>query len=295
MKKFVLVLLLISFGANAALQVTSYNIRNYDKKGLGTDKVELVKILKSLNSDLIAVEEIYNNKSFEKLVYKYFPNHGLVLSRCGGGGKQNVGFLYRKDKLTLLKTEEISKLADPNGTISTNGCASLRPAFLGFFAQRYSKKKFVAIAVHLKAGSGSKNYAKRAVQYKYLEKILRELKNAGHRDVLVMGDFNTTGYQHKDQDYRNFNKMLANSGTQTSVGNIRCTSYWGGKIPRDDIEEPSVLDHVVHTSNFMNMKLTDSYVGTHCKKANCQEVYNSTLGNSYMNVSDHCPVTAKFE
>jgi endonuclease/exonuclease/phosphatase family metal-dependent hydrolase len=285
----------MSFGAHAALQVTSYNIRNYDKKGEGTDKVELIKILKSLNSDLIAVEEIYNNVSFEKLVQKFLPNHALVLSRCGGGGKQNVGFLYRKDKLKLNKLVEESKISDPSGTVTSYGCASLRPALLGFFTQIKSNKNFVAVAVHLKAGSGSKNYSKRAWQYRFLGKMVRELRLAGHKDVLVMGDFNTTGFDDKDADYKNFYKMLNQSGTETASTNIECTSYWRGKKPSDDIEEPSVLDHVVHNSNFLNMKLIDSYVGAHCKLAACQETYNSTLGNSYSNISDHCPVTAKFE
>lgn len=295
MKKFVLGFLLISFSAHAAMQVTSYNIRNFDKKGEGTDKVELIKILKSLGSDLIAVEEIYNNESFENLVLKHFPKHAFVLSRCGGGGKQNVGFLYRKDKLILNKLVEESKISDPSGTVTSYGCASLRPALLGFFTEIESNKKFVAVAVHLKAGSGSKNYAKRAWQYKFLGKMVRELRLAGHKDILLMGDFNTTGFDNKDQDYKNFSRMLNLSGTETASKNIKCTSYWRGKNTSDDIEEPSVLDHVVHNSNFLNMKLTESYVGAHCKLANCQEVYNSTLGTSYMDVSDHCPVTARFE
>lgn len=297
MKKLLLLTLvmLVSISSFAALQVTSYNIRNFDKKGEGTDKVELVRILKSLNSDLIAVEEIYNNPSFEKLVQKYLPEYDLVLSRCGGGGKQNLGFLYRKDRLTLTNTIEESKISDPSGLATDYGCGSLRPAFLGFFTQRHSKKKFVAIAVHLKAGSGSKSYSKRAWQYKYLVKMLRELRLAGHRDVLVMGDFNTTGFDRKDKDYRNFTNMLSHSGTLTASEDIECTSYWGGSNQGDDIEEPSTLDHVVYNTSFMNMNLVDSYVGAHCKKAKCQEVYNSTLGRTYMDVSDHCPVTARFE
>jgi len=294
-KKFVLGFFVVSLNIHAALQVTSYNIRNYDKKGEGTDKVELVKILKSLDSDLIAVEEIYNNESFEKLVLKYFPDHALVLSRCGGGGNQNVGFLYRKDKLTLNKVIEESKISDPSGMATSYGCSSLRPALLGFFTQIETKKHFVAIAVHLKAGSGAKNYRKRAWQYRFLGKMVRELRLAGHADVLVMGDFNTTGFDDKDQDYKNFSKMLNTSGTETASANIQCTSYWRGKIANDDIEEPSVLDHVVHNSNFLNMKLADSFVGSHCKLASCQETYNSTLGTSYLDVSDHCPVTARFE
>lgn len=294
-KKLILLLLSICLNANASFQVSAFNIRNYDKNGENTDKKELVKIIESLDSDLISIEEIYNNTSFEKLVKSSLPNYALSLSRCGGGGKQNIGFLYRKDRLELLNTAEDTRLADPYGTVSTYGCGSLRPGYLGFFMDKETEKKFVAMTVHLKAGSGSQNYAKRAIQYNLLTKITRELRLAGHNDILIMGDFNTTGFDAKDDDYKNFSSMLTKSGTDTASKNLKCTSYWSGENHNDDIEEPSTLDHIVYSGNLLGLKLKEAKVSTHCQKANCEEVYNSVLGVSYESVSDHCPVTAKFE
>ena len=294
-KKLTLLVCLFVINSYASLKITSFNIRNFDKKGEGTDKVELVKILQDLQSDVIAVEEIYNNSSFENLVRKNLPDYKLVLSRCGGGGQQNLGFLYNDQKVELVKSVEDSKISDPEDIMAQYGCGSLRPAMLGFFKDRNSKKEFVAIAVHLKAGSGSKNYAKRWKQYNYITKMIRSLRLANNKDVIVIGDFNTTGYDKRDQDYTKFVQMLSSSGTSTASDQVACTSYWGGKDHNDGIEEPSVLDHIVYTKSFMGMKLRSVSIGTHCQVADCKETYNSVLGRSYEAVSDHCPLSAHFE
>lgn len=283
-------LLLLSISAHAKLQITTFNIRNYDKKSERTDKKALSHIFKDLNSDIIATEEIYNNESFKKFVASELPAYELVLSKCGGGGSQNIGFVYKKSVLTLERLVEDEKIADLGGIIGY-GCSSLRPALLGFFKENGTDRRFVAIALHLKAGSGSRNYEKRSRQYSYILKMIRELRLAGHKNIIVLGDLNTTGWGKNNQDERNFLTLLNKSGTQTTSRNLQCTSYWSGRNQNDDLEEPSVLDHIVHTSE---MKMEKTYVGAHCKVAKCKEVYNSVLGNTYSNVSDHCPVTAVF-
>lgn len=295
MKKFAWLILIVCFGANASLKVSAFNIRNFDKNGEGTNKYELENIIQGLNSDLISIEEIYNNNSFESFVNKKLPEYKLVLSRCGGGGQQNLGFIYKPQRFDLLKVDEDSRIADPGGLVPSYGCGSLRPAMIGFFHDKVTGKNLVAITVHLKAGSGSRNYAKREKQYKLLVKIIRNLRLAGHKDILVMGDFNTTGFDSKDVDYRNFSNLLSQTGTDTISKDLACTSYWSGENQHDDIEEPSTLDHIVYSQNLLGLKLAKVSTGTHCKKAKCQEVYDSVLGSSYESVSDHCPISAEFE
>lgn len=295
MKKILLLCCFVALNSYASLKISAYNIRNFDKKGLGTDKYELLNIINQMDSDVIAVEEIFNNSSFQKFVNKNLPEYSLVLSNCGGGGQQNLGFLYKREKVELTKQVEDASIASPDDIVPQYGCGSLRPAMLGFFKERKSKKEFVAVAVHLKAGSGSKNYAKRWKQYNYLVKMVRSLRLAQNKDIVILGDFNTTGYDLRDQDYVKFNHMLTTAGAKTASEKIACTSYWTGNDYNDDIEEPSTLDHIVYTNNFMGYQLKSVSVGAHCKVANCQQVYNSVLGRSYEAVSDHCPVTALFE
>lgn len=297
-KKFILFFLFISvfaFNSYASLKFSTFNIRNFDKKGSATDKSELLKIINQMDADIIAIEEIYNNQSFEKFVSKYLEDYKLLLSRCGGGGDQNLGFLYRVNKVELINQIEDAAIAALGGVVPQYGCSSLRPAMLGFFKERQTGKEFVAVSVHLKAGSGTRNYAKRWKQYDYIVQMVRSLRLSKNNNIIIMGDFNTTGYDAKDSDFIKFNKMLSSSGTQTASENIGCTSYWSGRIYNDDIEEPSILDHIVYSNNFLGYQLKSVTVGSHCQVARCQQVYESVLGRSYEAVSDHCPVTAHFE
>jgi endonuclease/exonuclease/phosphatase family metal-dependent hydrolase len=293
-KRTLCFLLLLSFSAQAKFKISTFNIRNYDKKSEHTDKKALSSILNDLNSDLIATEEIYNNDSFVKFIDQEMPDYNLVLSRCGGGGSQNIGFVYKKSSLVLEKLIEDAAIADLSG-VTSYGCSSLRPALLGFFKEVVSQKKFVAIALHLKAGSGKRNFAKRNRQYKYILKMIRELRLAGHKNIIVLGDLNTTGWGKGNEDERNFLNLLSKSGTKTTSSELSCTSYWSGRNQNDDLEEPSILDHIVHSPDFMGLSMESTYVGAHCKAAKCKQVYDSVLGSTYSNVSDHCPVTAIFE
>lgn len=281
--------LLLLFGLSAhALKISTYNIRNFDKSGYETNKPLLKKIISNLDADLLAVQEIHNERSFRKFVKVALRDYGLLLSKCGGSGRQKLGFLYKRSKLKLTKTIEDSRLSQA----FRNSCGSLRPAMVAVFEENNSQN-FAAVAVHLKAGSGSRNYARRANQYKTVAKIIKELKEKGLKRVVALGDFNTTGFDHRDRDYRNFTEFLDASASSTSAHKVSCTSYWRGRDYNDGIEEASTLDHIVYTDTFGRpQKLA---VGAHCKKANCRDANYYDLGESYKSVSDHCPVSATFK
>jgi len=294
------VVLLLSFNATASLTFSSYNIRNFAKTANSTDMVQLKTIIKGLNADVISVQEIYNSRAFTKFVSKNFTDYKVVLTKCGGGGQQQLGFMYRPSKVKLVNFIEDARIATTDGLVSPYGCASLRPAAVAFFEtiseiEYRNAKKFVAIGLHLKAGSRSNSYKKRWFQYRTLLKMIRELRLSGHKEIIALGDFNTTGFDKKNEDFKQFKDMLNKSGTVTASDRIACTSYWSGKTQNDDIEEPSTLDHIVHNGYFLKMLPTKTEVAAHCRKAACQKVYNSALGSSYETVSDHCPLTVTFE
>lgn len=108
-----------------------------------------------------------------------------------------------------------------------------------------------------------------------------------------MGDFNTTGYTPKNEDFSRFNDMLDQSGMWTASENFACTSYWTG-ADADPAESPSVLDHIV-MSNAMASNIESTQVGAHCQKLSCAAVTAEELGLSYAKVSDHCPVQVTFK
>lgn len=264
----------------------------FDSKPGTTNKKELVKILNDLDFDFLTVEEIVNAGSFTNLIERNFRDHKLLLSRCGGGGKQKLGFIYNKSKFQLINFYEDDSLSDTR--TSDDGCGRLRPALVGIFKEKKTNKKFVMIGVHLKAGGSPSSYAQREEQYKTLKSIIRSFKRKRIYDVVVMGDFNTTGYVHRDEDYSNFRDLLSDVRLNTSATKLDCTSYWSGMNTQDDIEESSILDHIVYPDRFLNYSRARVEVHSHCAKVRCSNVSDRELGKSYEEVSDHCPVITTF-
>lgn len=278
------------FSATAGLNIGTYNIRNFDKPGSHTNKKLLKENILKASPDLLAVEEIFNHSSFKSFVAKELKGYSVALSNCGGGGSQKLGFIYRSSKLKLKRSYEDRRLT----SAFDNGCGSLRPAYVGVFEDLESQKDFVAIAVHLKAGSGSRNFERRATQYSHIKDMFAEFEAEGHDAIVAMGDFNTTGYDHRNQDYRNFQRLLSSAGASTSAQEVACTSYWSGADYNDGIEEASTLDHVVYNRGFASFGSPKVELGGHCAKARCEDVYEDVLGEGYQTVSDHCPVTVSF-
>jgi endonuclease/exonuclease/phosphatase family metal-dependent hydrolase len=292
---FVILFLLVG-QSYASLKITSYNIRTFGKDGETTNTRELKKIIKDLRSDIIGVQEIVNSRSFHSFIRSNFKNYNVVLSKCGGGGKQKLGFVYDKTKLKLIKHIEDDSISDPQvDKVRGGDCdASLRPLMLGFFQEIKTKRKLLVIGVHLKAGGSERSFAKRAVQYKMLKDIYKSYE-AKYKNIIVLGDFNTTGYDDRNIDYDRYMSMVSGMRASDITRKISCTAYWGGEIWDDEIEEPSILDHILISRNLQRGKVTGVRVDAHCKRVNCAEAEVSELGTSYESVSDHCPISATIQ
>ena len=298
MKLFTILLcsLFIQISAQAARKITTYNIRMFESKKTPTNKKELTKVLKSLKFDVLAVEEIVNGVSFKKLIAKKFPGYKTILTKCGGSGRQKIGFVYNPLKVKMIKSYEDNRLSDPGVVVGEFGCGTLRPALVGMFQELKTRKKFVVIGVHLKAGGNEGSYAKREKQYDILKRMVAELKRANHRNVIILGDFNTTGYNDSDSDYVKFNDMLSASRTKSVSEKLDYTAYWSGHDRTDKEEEASILDHIVYTRGFLGYKAVSAKVATHCAKVRCDNTpAPEELGIHYKEVSDHCPVIATFK
>ncbi|MCO4753633.1 MAG: endonuclease/exonuclease/phosphatase family protein [Bacteriovoracaceae bacterium] len=285
--KYMTILLFVALSAHA-FKAGTFNIRNFDKSGSSTNKVLLEQMIEDMDADLLAVQEILNHRSFRSFVESKLEAYELVLSNCGGGGGQKLGFLYKRSALKLISVEEDKRVSQ---ALSRTGCGSLRPALVAIFEDNNSKR-LGAISLHLKAGGGKRNISRRATQYKSVSSIIFDLEDKGIDRIVAMGDFNTTGYDLKNADYHNFLNLLSRTQSTTTAEAIECTSYWKGKSYSDGIEEASTLDHIVYSKSFGTPKSIS--VGSHCEKVGCRDVYEEQLGESYKSVSDHCPVSATF-
>ena len=129
-------------------------------------------------------------------------------------------------------------------------------------------------------------------QHKVIHNILKKLRKSGHRNIMLMGDLNTTSYLSGNDVYEDFAEFVRESGMQDFSEEINCTSYWTGEDRNDNKHERSLLDHVMISNELADqIQYADVEVLSHCRKVSCgKKVPTKSLGLTYEEVSDHCPV-----
>ena len=287
MKFAVLLTLFFSLNGWAKWSVSTYNIRNFDRDpDAGTvDLTELGKIIKDIKSDVMAFEEVVNATAFDNLIKKNLPGYVYEMSKCGGFGKQNLAVVYNPKVFQLVgRTEDMSFSGKPQG------CGSLRPVLLVTLKNIQSGESFTFGAVHLKAGGDDRAFKQRWEQYNKLQSLSKTYTKT---NLILLGDFNTTGYNIKDTDYVRFESFISSSGLRTMSEDIGCTNYWSGNLGGEEYQS-SILDHIVLQDK--NVASVESVrVGSHCSRTECRPAIPSDLGLSFEKVSDHCPVQVSFK
>jgi len=290
-----LALIIPSLSFAASLTIGTYNIRNFDyddRYHIKTNKSELAKIIKETGVDLMAVQEINNTSEFGAFVDAQFDDFDSALSECGGAHGQRLGFMFNTKKLKLISFDEDLALSNPGQRGACNGGS--RPAAIALFEKIDTKQKFYAVSVHLKSGGQNASIIKRNKQFNEIQKILQTLQsNSGVKDFVVAGDMNTTNYNVRGSDYKTLQSLTTAIGATDLSKSLPCTAYWWGGSD-DGIETPSILDHVLVSSGLIKTALQPK-VGGHCAAVSCQEMPEASLGMSYSNVSDHCPVSAQIQ
>lgn len=286
-------LLILSFALTPLLSwadftVTTYNIRNFDydaRSNARTNKSELSKILISLQSGIIAVQEIVNANEFKQFVARQMPQYDVHISRCGGSGKQKLGVVIDRNLYKVNSVKEDSRLSD-----SSSCNSGLRPAYIVNVTEIATSTNFDLIIVHLKAGGKQSNADVRYRQYQILSEILNEMKRNGKENFVILGDFNTTDFNLRNQNYQRFIDFIDLNDLINPTAELECSSYWWGGID-DGLEYSSLLDHVViSTTLYKIFNKTAISNEAHCKKLDCRISDSEDLGLSFLQVSDHCPI-----
>jgi endonuclease/exonuclease/phosphatase family metal-dependent hydrolase len=288
MKITLFCLLFVSTQVWAKWSVSTFNIRNFDKDPSAgqTNLAELQKVINFAKSDVMAFEEVVNVTAFKSLMAVTLPDYKYEISSCGGFGKQQLALAYDPKVFTWVSSAEDRTFSGP----SASACGSLRPLFLVTLEQKTTKKLFVFGVAHLKAGGDARAFSQRWDQYKKLKKIAATHET---KDLILLGDFNTTGYNIKNEDYVQFEEFLSEGNLRTMSENVGCTSYWEGTDGGAE-QESSILDHIV-LQNKNAALVQDVIVGSHCAKMACRPATIAELGVTYQAVSDHCPVQVIFK
>jgi endonuclease/exonuclease/phosphatase family metal-dependent hydrolase len=297
MKMLFLLLFLLSSSTSYAssLTVATYNIRNFDydeRYRIQTNKPELAKIINSTQADLIVVQEINNTTEFVRYVKNTFSGFDAELSECGGAHGQKLGFMFNTKKLKLLSFNEDLSLSGPGNSGTCYGGS--RPAAIGLFEIIATKQRFYAVSVHLKSGSQTDSIKKRLDQYTVIEKMIKSLQaSSGVLDFVIAGDMNSTTYNVRGVDYKSLQSLTMALNAVDLSQSLPCTAYWWGGTD-DNIEDPSILDHILISKGLIK-KTVKTVLGGHCAVVSCKPMPAPSLGMSYSNVSDHCPVSAQIQ
>ena len=292
---FICVQLLLSNLALASLDFGTYNIRNFDydeRSDTPTNKQKLVETVKQMNVDLLAVQEITETHVFDYMVKTNFQGrYKTILSYCGGSHDQRLGFIYDQRKLEVIRFEEDMRTVNPSNQRQSH-CRGSRPLAIAKFRNKITGKTFVAISVHLKSGGMPKHISKRFKQISILAKVVKHYQTLGQKNIVIMGDFNSTEYIFKGREYKKFNQIVKSLGLIDISANLKCTAYWwGGK---DDFKQyPSQLDHILVSPSFLGSRNPKVQSLAHCQKQRCRETLEDTFGSDFTEVSDHCPLVAK--
>lgn len=287
MKIFAFALLLLGSEAWAGWSATSYNIRNFDRdhEAGHTNIAELSKTIKTYQSDVMTFIEVVNQLAFEKVIKATLPGYDIAISSCGGFGKQKLAIVYNTKVFSFVSQAEETSFSG-----SQTGCGSLRPVLLVTLNNKSQNKNYTFAAVHLKAGGAEQAMQQRWLQYDLLSKLVTKYKS---KQLVLMGDFNTTGYNIRNEDFTRFDKTLAQSSLYTVSERLDCTSYWSG-TSGNGRHQASTLDHIVMKED-LAQEISQVTLGSHCAKMACKDATPEELGVSYQTVSDHCPIQVNFK
>jgi endonuclease/exonuclease/phosphatase family metal-dependent hydrolase len=281
---FVAAVVWIRHTHQAPLRIATFNIecfggRDRDRGGAKyTDDDRLLELVRSLDADVMAVQEIESPARLDRLVGR-LGSYRVALSRCGGASGMRVGFLYRPERVAFDGIDEFPEL-DPDGRGRCD--RGERPGLLGRF--RDGDRRFELLAVHLAARADEEHQALRRAQWRRALAILARRRAAGAA-VGLLGDTNSTGFSDEGSRERQFiDQQLAAAGLELRTRALGCSEYFHerGQL------RPSMLDHVALSPDFPVAGA--AALRGYCAEAACRPLGAVPPPRDYAEVSDHCPV-----
>ncbi len=297
-----LVIVIFSVVWAADLRVGTFNIRNFPentarREGLqSTDVPRLLALLSAVNADLLAVQEIKDPALLQEIVSQVpGRDYTAVLSDCGGTNRQFLGFVFDRQRLQLLEHREIRPI---NTTGDGNCHVGSRPGVYAYLRST-NGLDFHVLVLHLKSGGGATDLEKRKAQWEAIERSLVTVDDRDDTDWVVLGDFNSTGF---DDNTRQERDWLLETWSRLNLVDVAptvaCTSYFCTGCQKEAGTGPGapgqlhtgLIDHVTVRQpmrEFLGQRLE---VHGHCADLQCQQTPFAQAPEGYLRVSDHCPL-----
>jgi endonuclease/exonuclease/phosphatase family metal-dependent hydrolase len=281
------------------LRVAVWNIRNFpiDERpqypDLGfsrrTNICDLETVIAGLDADLLGLSEICDTRRFPPILRRAGGDrfYATVFAADGGRFGQHVGVAWDDHRLEIVgQPTEIDEVAVGDG---------LRPALAVYLrSRRPGGVDFTLVEVHLAAAPFG--YPSRLRQYRVIaDWVERLVAEVGDQDVLVVGDFNTTGAEDGtvEEEMEVLDRIMAEAGLERLSNSDLCSEYWEGRSQPDGVQEPALLDHVYLRSLDEVDRSVPLETWLHCRRHRCAELVSrpGAEDGTFWDVSDHCPLT----
>jgi len=169
-------------GTDTTLELATWNIQNFPK--LGDSTVRRVRsLIRGLDLDIYALQEIEDTLAFIRLLAELSGYSGLYSSDDYGTYYQKTAVIYRNDIVTVTDVEQLfwgnDSFPRPPLKMTVTG------------RHNHGEFEFRLIVLHLKAGSGSSDRARRAGACRMLKAYLDSaLAQGQEQNWVVVGDWN---------------------------------------------------------------------------------------------------------
>jgi endonuclease/exonuclease/phosphatase family metal-dependent hydrolase len=285
--------------ADGNLRFVSWNIRNFplderpEDPELGysrrTNICDLEEVLAALDGDVLGLQEVNDTRRFPPILRRAYGERKMGVRFSAGGGRfgQHLAIAWDVEALELVEEP-----VDVTDTVLGDG---MRPAFAAYLrSRRPSGIDFTVIVVHHE--SGPRNFGDRRRQNRALAGwIIDRVEEVGDPDVVLLGDFNTTGSPRGgiQGELQSMDAILGRAGLLRLPNETGCSSYWEGGGDPDGVQQSSLLDHVFLRGFGDGAVARPLEAWLHCARFSCSDLISRAgeEDGTFWDVSDHCPLT----
>jgi len=265
------------FGTDQTFEVVTWNIEHFPKN-LEVTVEYAVQVIRGLNADIYALQEIESNSHFEDIITMLNnddPENTWDGYRAATASYYvNLAYIYKTNQLQINSIYEIYQ---------DDWYAFPRDPLVMEFT--YNGNDIVMINNHLKAGGESDDEARRLDACQKLDTYISD--NFPDIEVILLGDLNDdiTEPESSNVFWSFISEPLEYTFTDMEIAE-GLPLYWS--YP----SWPSHLDHILITNEFFNeFVLPDSYAETLC----IDDLLDGGWSEYDNNVSDHRPVGLKLD
>jgi endonuclease/exonuclease/phosphatase family metal-dependent hydrolase len=229
----------LRLGSDSTFEIATWNLMNFPASS--STPARVAELIRRMDIDLIAVQEINDTASFRTLVLDLPGYEGMVLDDvCSMGEFQMTGFVYRASTVTLDSAECIfvgQQYAFP------------RPPLEGHFTldePGLGPVQVIVIDVHLKAGMSADDESRRRAGVELLEGRIAWITDSGSAaGVILLGDMNDE--IGDPPAYNVFTSFLEDPASYTFLDAPLAVSGAFSYIPYR-----SLIDHIVITKALLD-------------------------------------------